>query len=52
VQGKAWPAAEPEPAAWNVELLDPRPHRAGAAGIYADAPVEIFFDNLKVEANR
>ena len=53
VRGKAWPAAEPEPAAWTD-----RPHRSrfrnrqGSPGIYADAPFEVYFDNLKVTANQ
>jgi outer membrane protein assembly factor BamB len=52
VQGKAWLAAEAEPEAWNIELQDKMPHRHGAAGLYADAPNEVFFDNVKVTANR
>jgi outer membrane protein assembly factor BamB len=50
--GKAWPAGEPEPAAWLVERTDPVPNRQGSPGIYADAPVEVFFDNVKVVSNR
>ncbi len=50
--GKAWPAGEPEPAAWTVERTDPIPNKQGSPGIYADAPFEIFFDNLKVTANK
>jgi hypothetical protein len=52
VQGKAWPAAEAEPAAWTVERVDAIPNREGSPGLYADAPFEVFFDNLKVTANR
>jgi hypothetical protein len=52
VRGKAWPAAEAEPAAWTIEHVDTMPHRQGAAGIYADASAEIFFDNVKVTANQ
>jgi hypothetical protein len=51
VQGKAWPAAEAEPANWLVEKIDKTPHRMGTPGIYADAPFEIFFDNLSVTSN-
>jgi hypothetical protein len=50
--GKAWRADEPEPAAWTLERVDPIPNRQGSPGIYADAPFEIFFDNLKVTANK
>ena len=52
VQGKAWPAAEPEPAAWTIEFVDPLPHRHGAPGLYADAANEVFFDNVKVVPDR
>ncbi len=51
VRGKVWPAAEPEPPAWPVERLDRLPHRQGSPGIYADAPNEVFFDNIKVIPN-
>jgi outer membrane protein assembly factor BamB len=52
VQGKAWPAAEPEPLAWTLEKVDTMPHRNGSPGLYADATNEVFFDNLKVTQNR
>lgn len=51
-QGKAWPAGEPEPAQWLVERVDPIGNRQGAPGIYADAPFEVYFDNLKVTSNQ
>jgi outer membrane protein assembly factor BamB len=51
-QGKAWPAAEPEPTAWTIERIDPIGNRQGSPGIYADAPFEVFFDNLKVTSNQ
>lgn len=50
-QGKAWPASEPEPAAWTIERTDPIGNRQGAPGVYADAPFEVFLDNIKVTAN-
>jgi hypothetical protein len=28
------------------------PHHKGAPGLYADAPSEVFFDNVKVTANK
>jgi hypothetical protein len=52
VRGKAWPAAEVEPAQWIVERVDPIPNFQGSPGIYADAPFEVFFDNLKVTSNK
>jgi outer membrane protein assembly factor BamB len=52
-QGKVWPKGEEEPAAWTVERIDPAPlaERHGAPGIYADAPFEVFLDNVKVTKN-
>lgn len=49
--GKAWPASEPEPAQWTLERVDPVPNRQGSPGIYADAPFEVYFDNLRVYSN-
>jgi hypothetical protein len=50
-RGKVWLAADPEPADWTIEKIDPQPNLQGSPGIYADAPFEVFFDNLKVWAN-
>jgi len=51
-RGKVWPAASPEPDAWTVERVDPVGNRQGAPGIFGSALAEIYFDNLKVYANR
>ena len=51
-RGKAWPASEPEPAAWLVEKVDTIPHRHGAPGIYTDAGSDISVDNIKVYRNQ
>jgi outer membrane protein assembly factor BamB len=51
-QGKAWPLSEPEPSAWTIEKIDEQGNREGSPGIYADAPFEVYFDNLKVTPNR
>ncbi|MBX5495193.1 MAG: serine/threonine protein kinase, partial [Bryobacteraceae bacterium] len=51
-RGKAWPASEPEPAEWTIERTDPIPNLKGSPGIYADAPFEVFFDNVKVTPNQ
>ena len=51
-RGKVWPASDPEPADWLIEWTDPVGHRNGSAGIFADAPNEIFFDNIKVTPNK
>ena len=51
-RGKAWLASEPEPEKWLVERTDEFPNTQGSPGIYADAPFEVFFDNVKVTPNR
>jgi hypothetical protein len=50
-RGKAWPTGQPEPAAWTIERVDSIPSRQGSPGLYADAPFEVYFDNVKVAAN-
>jgi hypothetical protein len=50
-RGKVWPRAEEEPSAWTIEKIDPLPNLRGSPGIYADAPAEIFFDNIEVRQN-
>ena len=50
-RGKAWPTGEAEPDAWTLERVDPIPNLHGSPGLYADAPVEVEFDNVKVAAN-
>jgi hypothetical protein len=51
-RGKVWLASETEPATWMIERLDPIPNRQGAPGIFGNALAEIYFDNLKVYANK
>jgi len=51
-RGKAWLATETEPSAWMVERIDPIPNRQGAPGVFGNALAEIYFDNLKVYANK
>ncbi len=51
-RGKVWAADAAEPAEWMIERVDPIPNRQGAPGIFGNALAEIFFDNLKVYANK
>jgi hypothetical protein len=51
-RGKAWLASEPEPEKWMLERTDEFPNAHGSPGLYADAPFEISFDNVKVTPNR
>jgi len=51
-RGKAWPVGEAEPAEWMVERIDPIPNRQGAPGIFGNGLAELYFDNIKVYANK
>lgn len=51
LRGKVWPRNEQEPAEWTLEHIDRVPNHEGTPGLFADAPVEIFFDNIKVSPN-
>lgn len=51
-RGKVWLASETEPSAWMIERIDPIPNRQGAPGIFGSALAELYFDNLKVYANK
>tara|TARA_B100001765_G_scaffold185467_1_gene130082 strand:+ start:280 stop:1050 length:771 start_codon:yes stop_codon:yes gene_type:complete len=50
-RGKVWPRADAEPDDWTLQMVDENPHRQGSPGIYANAPFEIFFDNIRVYEN-
>jgi hypothetical protein len=51
-RGKAWPATEPEPSAWMIEMVDSIPNRQGAPGVFGNGLAELYFDNIKVYANK
>lgn len=51
-QGKVWPVSEQEPEKWQLEKIEKNGHKHGSPGLYADAPFEVYFDNLKVAANQ
>ncbi len=51
-RGKVWAVGETEPTAWTIERIDPIATNKGAPGIFGSALAEIFFDNLKVYANK
>lgn len=52
IRGKAWPAADAEPAQWPIDKIDPIPNRQGSPGIFSDAQFGVYFDNLKVTPNQ
>jgi outer membrane protein assembly factor BamB len=51
-RGKVWAVGENEPSTWMIERIDPIPNRQGAPGIFGNALAEIYFDNIKVYANK
>jgi outer membrane protein assembly factor BamB len=61
VRGKVWPRDKPEPAAWTIEVTDPRPNLDGSPGLFGNAAgilselegaaavgAEAYYDNLSV----
>jgi YD repeat-containing protein len=50
--GKAWKRDEPEPAKWLIDKTDPVGNREGSPGLFGDAQFGVYYDNLKVTANR
>ena len=50
-RGKAWPAGQPEPAAWLIDKTDPIGNREGAPGLFIDAQFGAHVDNLSVSRN-
>jgi hypothetical protein len=54
VEGKAWAAGTPEPAAWNITFETKEEPSSGRAGIWGSpfAGTPIRFDDLDVSAAR
>jgi hypothetical protein len=50
-QGKVWAVGEPEPAAWQINHVDPIGHRQGAPGLFIDAQFGAYLDNFSLTAN-
>jgi len=50
-RGKAWPAGDPEPAEWTIEMLDPIGNRQGAPGLFLNAPFGAYLDNFSLTKN-
>jgi outer membrane protein assembly factor BamB len=51
-RGKAWPAGEPEPAAWLIDKTDPIGNRQGAPGLFIDAQFGVYLDNFVLIKNQ
>lgn len=50
-QGKVWPKGEAEPAAWMIEMLDPKGNRQGAPGLFLNAQFGAYLDNFSLTRN-
>jgi outer membrane protein assembly factor BamB len=50
-QGKAWAVADPEPADWMIDKLDPIGNRQGAPGLFINAPFGAYLDNFSLTKN-
>lgn len=48
IRGKVWPRDEAEPADWTLVVEDTLPIETGSPGLYGYAPVDIYYDNVKV----
>jgi len=59
VRAKIWERAQQEPAAWMLEMTDPRPNKEGAAALYGyisnitpmEPGSEIYYDNVVIAPN-
>lgn len=52
VRGKVWKRDDPEPSDWTVTAEDPVPVNQGSPGLVAYAPIDIFYDNVRVMENQ
>ena len=55
VLAKIWDRAQPEPAAWTMEVKVPRAHTNGSPGIFGFTPLNqkrVYLDNLSVTPNQ
>ena len=51
-RGKAWPTGSAEPAEWLIDKTDPIGNKRGAPGLFVDAELGAYLDNLKIVANQ
>ena len=52
IRAKVWARGTPEPEEWTIRVEDPMRISHGAPGIYGYSPVDIFFDNVRVQENQ
>ncbi len=52
IRGKIWKKADPEPAAWTIEVPHQHANQSGSPGIYTLAPQKrVYIDNITVTSN-
>ncbi len=51
IRAKAWKRGDDEPTDWTITAEDPHPIRHGSPGLYTFAPVDSYFDNIRVTAS-
>lgn len=51
IRGKVWPNEAAEPEAWTITVEDPLPIRNGSPGLVTYAPLDAYYDNLRVFPN-
>ena len=51
-RGKAWAAADAEPADWMIDKTDPIGNREGAPGLFINAPFGAYLDNFALSKNQ
>jgi outer membrane protein assembly factor BamB len=55
-RGKVWAVADPEPAQWMIEKIDPIGNHQGSPGVFgsslAETAAAVYFDNIKVYPNK
>jgi hypothetical protein len=52
IQGKAWPAGQPEPPTWQIDKRETDGHRQGPPGLFIDAQFGAHIDNLRITPNQ
>ena len=55
VRAKVWPKADPEPAAWTLEVPHKKGHRQGAPGLFGFSPQSlkpVYIDNISITPSK
>jgi len=52
IYGKVWKKSDPEPEGWTIAVEDPHPIASGTPGLLGYSPVNLYYDNVSVYANK